>query len=229
MVRLTLEVSTAPYPTAHDWRCARVRIVGPSPMAHATKAHARTSNSTTHLELHDRLADHREQPRRKRDKLRRELRMRHTGGDRRRRLPVPREQHRREQLEPLQQHISTLGHSCMRRRTKGRRALMTTATHSSLRAVPSVPRWRYTPRVPVSTPRSTRAVPLDYPACFPPTLGSHSACAPPSEVAGLPRPPRPAKSKGIAKLQSPAKDRGKDRGVRRVQGDVQPAARWAWQ
>jgi hypothetical protein len=29
--------------------------------------------------------------------------VRHTGGDRRRRLPVPRKQHRHEQLEPLQQ------------------------------------------------------------------------------------------------------------------------------
>jgi hypothetical protein len=27
--------------------------------------------------------------------------VRHTGSDRRRRLPVPREQHRHEQLEPL--------------------------------------------------------------------------------------------------------------------------------
>ncbi len=70
-----------------------------------THAHARTSRPEAHRELHDRLADHREQPRRQRDQLRRELRVRLTGSDRRRRLQVPREQHRHEQLEPLQQHV----------------------------------------------------------------------------------------------------------------------------
>ena len=59
----------------------------------------------THLELQDRLADHRERPRRQRDQLRREIRVRRTGGNRRRRLLVLREQHRLEQLEPLQQPI----------------------------------------------------------------------------------------------------------------------------
>jgi len=107
------------------WRSARVRTSS-APLrwptqpkrTHAQATPRRTLSFTIHLELHDRLADHREQPRRKRDKLCRELRMRHTGGDRRRRLPVPREQHCREQLEPLQQHISTLGHSCMRKRRR---------------------------------------------------------------------------------------------------------------
>ena len=69
---------------------------------------ARASSRETHLERHDRLADHREQPRRQRDQPRRELVVRHTGGDRRRRLPVPREQHRHEQLEPLQRTHSVI-------------------------------------------------------------------------------------------------------------------------
>ncbi len=38
--------------------------------------------------------------------------MRPTGGDRRHRLPVPREQHRHEQLEPLQERIRSF--SCTR-------------------------------------------------------------------------------------------------------------------
>ena len=67
-----------------------------------THAHAAPK---THLELHDRLADHREQPRRQREQLRRELSVRHAGGDRRRRLPAPCKQHRHEQLEPLQPRI----------------------------------------------------------------------------------------------------------------------------
>jgi hypothetical protein len=69
------------------------------------------SSRETHLERHDRLANHREQPRRQRDQLRRELRVRHTGGDRRKRLPVPREQHRHEQLEPLQEHTRSFAHA----------------------------------------------------------------------------------------------------------------------
>jgi hypothetical protein len=72
--------------------------------------HARTSSPETHLELDDRLADHREQPRRQREQLRRELVVRHTGSDRRRRLPVPREQHRHELLQPLQQPIRSFSH-----------------------------------------------------------------------------------------------------------------------
>ena len=69
---------------------------------HTRTPHARTTSPTTHLELPDRRADHREQPRRQRDQLRRKPRVRHTGGARRRRLPVPREQQCHEQLEPLQ-------------------------------------------------------------------------------------------------------------------------------
>ncbi len=105
MVGLALEVSTAP---TRLWLalCTPGTSLAPLrwPMQPKRK-HARTSSATTHLELDDRLADHREQPRRKRDQLRRERRVRHTGGDRRRRLPVPREQHCHEQLEPLQRHI----------------------------------------------------------------------------------------------------------------------------
>jgi hypothetical protein len=37
--------------------------------------------------------------------------VRHTGGDRRRRLPAPREQHRHEQLEPLHQYIRSFAHT----------------------------------------------------------------------------------------------------------------------
>jgi hypothetical protein len=80
-----------------------------SPMARAANPHARArtpSSPETHLELHNRLADNREQPRRQRDHIRRELRVRRTGGDRRRRRPVPRQLHRHEQLEPLQRIAS---------------------------------------------------------------------------------------------------------------------------
>ena len=65
-------------------------------------AHAAEGGRKTHLELHHRLADHREKPRRQRDQLCGELVARHTGGDRRRRRPVPRKKDRHEQLEPLQ-------------------------------------------------------------------------------------------------------------------------------
>jgi hypothetical protein len=103
MVGRTLEVSTAPYPTL----AGAVHAPGPRrPLSDGPRSlNARTSRPKTHLELHDRLADHREQPRRQRDQLRRELRVRHTGGGRRRRLPVPRQQHRHEELEPLHPHL----------------------------------------------------------------------------------------------------------------------------
>ncbi len=81
----------------YTWHFLRIR-------SHTPRG-VRASSPMTHLELHDRLADHREQPRRQRDQLRREIRVRRTGGDRRRRLLVLREQHRLEQLEPLQQPI----------------------------------------------------------------------------------------------------------------------------
>jgi hypothetical protein len=81
----------------------------------------------THFEPHDRLADHREQPRRQREQLRRELSVRHTGSHHRWRLPVPREQHRHEQLEPLRQYIRSFSRT---------RALD-----------PCVPQWQYTTRV----------------------------------------------------------------------------------
>ena len=84
------------------------------------RKHARTSNREAHLEPHDRLADHREQPRRQRDQLRRELRVRHAGSDRRRRPPVPRKQHRHEQLQPLQHHIRSFS------RTRARAGRRTT-------------------------------------------------------------------------------------------------------
>ncbi len=89
---------------------------------------AQASRPKTRLERHDRLADHREQPRRQREQLRRELRVRAIGGDRWRRLPVPREQHRHEQLEPL--HRQRIG------------------SFSRTRALdPCVPRWQCTTRV----------------------------------------------------------------------------------
>jgi hypothetical protein len=94
-------------------------------MAHAASTHARTPGSDkTHLELHDRLADHREQPRRQRDQLRRERCVRPTGGDCRRRLPVPREQHRHEQLEPLQPHIWSFVHARSSRQEQGARCVL---------------------------------------------------------------------------------------------------------
>jgi len=102
-----------------------------------TRTHARPSSPETHLELHDRLADHREQPRRQRDQLRRELRVRRTGGDRRRRLAVPREQHIHEQLEPLQQHIMAFAYTRSSRQEE-RRVLHAAAEHSSKRAVSRV-------------------------------------------------------------------------------------------
>jgi hypothetical protein len=106
MVGLTLGVSTALYPTV----AGGVHAPGPhQPLSDGPRSlNASTSSPETHLELHNRLAHHREQPRRQRDQLRRELRVRHTGGDRRRRLPVPREQHRHEQLEPLHPHRSSV-------------------------------------------------------------------------------------------------------------------------
>jgi hypothetical protein len=85
-------------------------VLGPLPspvQPTRTRTHARQPEA--HLEPHDRLAHHREQPRRQRDQLRREIRVRCTGGDRRRRRPVPREQRRHEQLEPLQQHLGSFG------------------------------------------------------------------------------------------------------------------------
>ncbi len=170
----------------------------------------------THLELHDRLADLREQPRRQRDQPRRELRVRRTGGDRRWRLPVPRQQHRHEQHEPLQQDTRSFAHArSSRKEHKGRRALPT-AAHSALRAVP----WQYSPRA--CHVSESRGVHAEYPA----ELGGRSARAPPSAVAGWPRLPWPAKPNGISKLQTPAnKLRKKDCGAQRVHGDVQPTAR----
>ncbi len=97
-------------PKPYDKRlCERAGTSSVSPMARAANphAHARTPSSPeAHLELHNRLADNREQPRRQRDHIRRELRVRRTGGDRRRRRPVPRQLHRHEQLEPLQRIAS---------------------------------------------------------------------------------------------------------------------------
>jgi hypothetical protein len=63
--------------------------------------------------------------------------VRHTGSDRRRRLPAPCQQHRHEQLQPLQQHIRSFAHTRSSRQ-EGRRALPTAAEHSALRAVPCV-------------------------------------------------------------------------------------------
>ena len=80
------------------------------PVPYTQCARTTASSPETHLELHGRLADHREQLRRQRDQLRREIRVRHTGSDRRQRLPVPREQHRHEQLQPLQQCIRSFAH-----------------------------------------------------------------------------------------------------------------------
>jgi len=117
-----------------DWRCARVRTSS-APLRWPTqpkRTHARTQTApTTHLELHDRLADHREQPRRQREQLLRELRVRNTGGDRRRWLPVPREQHRHEQLQPLQPRTRSFRRTraLERQENEGRRALPT-ATRS---------------------------------------------------------------------------------------------------
>jgi hypothetical protein len=109
MVGLSLEV-ILPQPDSGR-RCARVGTSSAPlrwPMQ-PNRTPARTHSPETHLELHDPLADHREQPRRQRDQLRRKLSVRlsvrHTGGDRRQRLPVPREQHRPEQLQPLQRRI----------------------------------------------------------------------------------------------------------------------------
>jgi hypothetical protein len=107
------------FSTPRTLRPPREASAAPNTLAAAVHAHlvgplslnARTSRPTTHLERHDRLADHRQQPRRQRDQLRRELRVRHTGGDRRRRLPVPCEQHRHEQLEPLRQRIRSFAHA----------------------------------------------------------------------------------------------------------------------
>jgi hypothetical protein len=98
-----LEASAAPAILGKA-QCTRRDQSRPPPIARAayTYVHPRTpAGPEAHVELHDRLAHHREQPRRQRDQLRRELRVRHTGGDRRRRPPVPREQHRHKQLEPL--------------------------------------------------------------------------------------------------------------------------------
>ena len=96
--------------------------------------------------------------------------MRHTGGDRRRRLPAPREQHRHEQLEPLQAHAESL------------------FTRSN---------W----------------------------VG-RSARAPPGAAAGWPRLPRPDQTDQDCKTAKPGKRAGeKDGSVRRVHGDVRPAAR----
>ncbi len=103
MVGLTLDVSEyCPVPVSGR-RCACAGTSS-APLRWPTQR-KRTHAPKTHLELHDRLADHREQPRRQREQLRREVRVRHTGGGRWMRLPVPREQHRHEQLQPLQQRI----------------------------------------------------------------------------------------------------------------------------
>jgi hypothetical protein len=69
-----------------------------------------------HLERHDRLTDHLEQPRRQRDQLRRELRVRRTGSDRR--LPVSREQHRHQQLQPLYRNMRS-NRACVLEPTRG--------------------------------------------------------------------------------------------------------------
>ena len=81
-----------------------------SPIAHAAFTHGR-GNPETHLELPHRFADHLEQPRRQRDQLGRELSVRPTWGDRRKRPPVPREQHRQEHIRPLQTRLVSFGHA----------------------------------------------------------------------------------------------------------------------
>ena len=140
----TLEESAAPNRTL---TVGTSSALSDGPRSQTARTHAISPEA--HLELDDRLADHREQPRRQRDQLRRELRVRHTSSDRRRRLPVPREQHHHEHLEPLQQHLRLFAHECSSRQEKeGRRALpKASAEHCSLCTVPCVPRWRYTPRV----------------------------------------------------------------------------------
>jgi hypothetical protein len=104
--------AASPVPILYQPPCTRRDLVGSLP---SNKQPKRTHKQPqTHLEPHDRLADHREQPRRQREQLRRELRVRHTGSDRRRRLPVPHEQHRHEQLEPLRQRIRSSSRTCAR-------------------------------------------------------------------------------------------------------------------
>jgi len=88
--------------------CA-VHALLPPPIAHAAFTHGR-GNPATHLEPSHRLADHREQPGRQRDQLGRELSVRPTWGDGRKRHPVPHEQHRQEHIRPVQ----TRRHSGMR-------------------------------------------------------------------------------------------------------------------
>jgi hypothetical protein len=46
--------------------------------------------------------------------------VRHTGSDRRQRQPVPREQHRHEQLQPLHRHIRSFAHTRSSRQSNAR-------------------------------------------------------------------------------------------------------------
>ena len=130
-----------------------------------------------HLELHHRRADHREQPRRQRYQLRRELRVRHTGSDRRQQIPVPCEQHRHEQLEPLlvplQQSIRSFAHTRSSRQ-EGRRALPTAAEHSSLRIVRCVYPGS---SIPLGYPVSTLQCPQFSAAGVPGRAPTPSCCA----------------------------------------------------
>ena len=134
-------------------RCARA-ATSSALSNRPSNPHARTRTPAApglHLDLHDRLADHREQPRRQRDQLRREVGVRDTGSDRRRRLPAPREQHRHEQLEPLHQPIRSFAHTRSSRQSIPRFALSRVCN-----PVPS--------GIPLGYPVSTlRLVPLEYP------------------------------------------------------------------
>ena len=129
--------------------------------------HTRAHAPETHLELHDRLADHREQPGRQRDQLRRKRCVRRTGGNRRRRLPVPREQHRHEQLEPLQRHLRSFSRTHARAGRRRSRSLCT---------LPRVRPRRYSPRVRREYSVSTHAAPIQNPRWAAPNLVSGVEC-----------------------------------------------------
>ena len=179
----------------------------------------------SHLELDDRLADHREQPRRQRDQLRRELHVRHTGSDRRR-LPVPCEQDRHEQLQQLQPHLRSFALEPAGEGGKARPADGGSAFPAAYCPVctPVAVYPEYAVRTRGEAIDCLFSTPWD-----PVKLGSRSAGAPPRAAAGCvgwPRLPRPAKPNGMSKLQSPERRLGKkDRGVKRAHEDVQPAAR----
>ncbi len=134
-----------------------------------------------------RRAHHREQPRRQRDhdQLRRELSVRHTGSDRWRRLPVPREQHRHEQLQPLQRHTRAFS----RARTLGC-------------GIPRILQYAVsTLEAPVERRLRTRRLPRRAVR----TLSGRRAGAPPSAVAGWPQLDRPAKPKRDIQTAKPGK------------------------